>query len=109
MALDPADLPSAAVDFMTERHLATLTTLRRDGSPHVVPVGFTWDREERVARVMLRVLGRNPDAVFLIAGYTDAVGSDEDNASLSDRRAEAVAEVLTEEFDVPTEPERCDV
>lgn len=52
MALDPADLPSAAVDFMTERHLATLTTLRRDGSPHVVPVGFTWDREERSARVI---------------------------------------------------------
>jgi PPOX class probable F420-dependent enzyme len=52
MALDPADLPSAALDFMTERHLATLTTLRRDGSPHVVPVGFTWDREERIARVI---------------------------------------------------------
>ena len=52
MALDPADLPSAALDFMTERHLATLTTLRRDGSPHVVPVGFTWDREERTARVI---------------------------------------------------------
>ena len=25
--------------FLTERHLATLTTLRPDGSPHVVPVG----------------------------------------------------------------------
>lgn len=29
--------------FLTERHLATLTTLRPDGSPHVVPVAFTWD------------------------------------------------------------------
>ena len=52
MALDPSDLPAAAVAFMVERHLATLTTLRRDGSPHVVPVGFTWDREAHVARVI---------------------------------------------------------
>lgn len=36
---------------MTERHLATLTTLRADGSPHVVPVGFTWDPEAGVVRI----------------------------------------------------------
>ncbi len=29
--------------FVTERHLATLTTLRSDGSPHVTPVAFMWD------------------------------------------------------------------
>lgn len=34
---------AAAVAFLTERHLGTLSTLRADGSPHVVPVGFTWD------------------------------------------------------------------
>ncbi|MGO1318163.1 MAG: pyridoxamine 5'-phosphate oxidase family protein [Cellulomonadaceae bacterium] len=37
--------------FVTERHLATLTTLRPDGTPHVVPVGFTWDAEAGVVRV----------------------------------------------------------
>ncbi|MFC8799954.1 pyridoxamine 5'-phosphate oxidase family protein [Promicromonospora sp. NPDC057138] len=37
--------------FVTERHLATLTTLRPDGTPHVVPVAFTWDAEEGVARI----------------------------------------------------------
>ncbi|MBR7743588.1 TIGR03618 family F420-dependent PPOX class oxidoreductase [Phycicoccus sp. BSK3Z-2] len=37
---------------MRERHLATLTTLRRDGSPHVVPVGFTWDEDALLARVI---------------------------------------------------------
>lgn len=37
--------------FVTERHLATLTTLRPDGSPHVVPVAFTWDPERGVALV----------------------------------------------------------
>ncbi len=38
--------------FLTERHLATLTTLRPDGTPHVVAVGFTWDPESRLARVI---------------------------------------------------------
>ncbi len=38
--------------FVTERHLATLTTLRADGSPHVVPVGFTWDPDAGVVRII---------------------------------------------------------
>ncbi len=38
--------------FLTERHLATLTTLRADGSPHVVPVGVTFDPATRTARVI---------------------------------------------------------
>ncbi len=58
---------------------------------------------ERVARGMLRVIRHNPNEVFLIEGYTDAVGSREDNLSLSDRRAESVAEVLSEQFQVPFE------
>jgi PPOX class probable F420-dependent enzyme len=52
MALDPAALSPAALEFLRVRHLATLTTLRGDGSPHVVPVGFTWDDEQQVARVI---------------------------------------------------------
>ena len=31
--------------FLTERHLATLTTLRPAGTPHVVPVAPTWDAD----------------------------------------------------------------
>jgi outer membrane protein OmpA-like peptidoglycan-associated protein len=58
---------------------------------------------ERLARAILRVLHRNPDEVFLIEGHTDAVGSDVDNLSLSDRRAEAVAHILTETYGVPPE------
>lgn len=38
--------------FLTERHLATLTTLRADGSPHVVPVGFSYDSDAGVVRVI---------------------------------------------------------
>jgi len=52
VATDPAELTPASLAFMTERHLATFTTLRRDGSPHAVPVGFTWDAEGLVARVI---------------------------------------------------------
>ncbi len=62
-----------------------------------------YDKLERIARAILRVLESNPEAVFLIAGYTDAVGSEDDNASLSDRRVASVADVLTEQFDVPAE------
>ncbi|HKD56325.1 MAG TPA: OmpA family protein [Hyphomicrobiaceae bacterium] len=58
---------------------------------------------ERIARVMLRVLGNNPDEVFLIEGHTDAVGNDVDNLSLSDRRAEAVAGILSDAFGVAPE------
>ncbi len=45
-----------------------------------------------------RALQRNPSAVFLIEGHTDAVGNDVDNLSLSDRRAESAATLLTEQF-----------
>lgn len=52
MALHPAALPAAVLSFLAERHLATLTTLRPDGTPHVVAVGFTWDDEAQLARVI---------------------------------------------------------
>ena len=39
----------------------------------------------------------------MIEGYTDAVGSDIDNLSLSDHRAQSVAEILTDDFNVPPE------
>ena len=44
-------LNSAQLAFVTERHLATLTTLRADGTPHVVPVAFTWDADAGAARI----------------------------------------------------------
>lgn len=49
---NPADLAPATLEFLTERHLATLTTLRADGSPHVVPVGVTFDAATTTARVI---------------------------------------------------------
>lgn len=52
MARTPAELTDADLAFLTERHLATLTTLRPDGSPHVVAVGFSWDADAGIARVI---------------------------------------------------------
>lgn len=52
MSRNPADLAPTTLEFLTERHLATLTTLRADGSPHVVPVGVTFDPATATARVI---------------------------------------------------------
>jgi len=49
---DPHHPGPALLQFLTERHLATLTTLRADGSPHVVPVGVTYDPATGTARVI---------------------------------------------------------
>ena len=56
-----------------------------------------------IADGLNRAIQRNPSAVFLIEGHTDAVGSDVDNLSLSDRRAESAATLLTQQFNVPAE------
>lgn len=45
-------ITAALREFLTERHLASLTTLRADGSPHVVPVGFSYDEAAGVVRVI---------------------------------------------------------
>jgi len=61
------------------------------------------DTLDRLAEVINRILEENPEEVFLIEAHTDAVGSEIDNLSLSDRRAEAVAIILTEAFGVRAE------
>jgi OOP family OmpA-OmpF porin len=56
-----------------------------------------------IADGLNRAITRNPREVFLIEGHTDAVGNDVDNLSLSDRRAQSAAELLTQQFGVPAE------
>jgi len=58
---------------------------------------------QAVADGLNRAIQRNPREVFLIEGHTDAVGNDTDNLSLSDRRAESAANLLTQQFGVPSE------
>lgn len=52
MAIDPHDLSDEVLAFLAEYHLASLTTARPDGSPHVVPVGFSYDPADGIARVI---------------------------------------------------------
>jgi OOP family OmpA-OmpF porin len=60
-------------------------------------------RLQVIAEGLNRVIARNPREVFLIEGHTDAVGNAIDNLSLSDRRAESAAALLTQQFGVPAE------
>ena len=52
MALDLSNLGDDVITFLSEYHIGTLTTLRADGSLHVVPVGFSYDPSDRTARVI---------------------------------------------------------
>ena len=52
MALDPSNLPEAMLGFLAERHLASLTSMRADGTPHVVPVGFAFDPGAGLVRII---------------------------------------------------------
>jgi outer membrane protein OmpA-like peptidoglycan-associated protein len=56
-----------------------------------------------VAAAMKRLIDQNPSEVFLIEGHTDAVGSDEANLELSDRRAETIADLLVDIYGIPPE------
>ncbi|MCW2666126.1 MAG: class putative F420-dependent enzyme [Frankiales bacterium] len=71
MAHDPTALSEGVQSFLTQRHLATLTTLRPDGSPHVVAVGFTWDPEAQLVRVITQ--GTSRKAGHVRAGSPRAV------------------------------------
>jgi len=52
MATAPTELPPEAHAFLAERHLGTLSTMRADGTLHVCAVGFTWDSQAQVVRVI---------------------------------------------------------
>jgi PPOX class probable F420-dependent enzyme len=66
-------LDEAAAAFVAERHLATLTTLRPDGSPHVVAVGFTWDGDAGLVRVISFAPSRKARNLAAVPGARAAV------------------------------------
>lgn len=87
-------LTNDALAFLTERHLAMLTTLRGDNSPHVVAVGFTFDPKTHIARVIttggsqkavnaaergVAVLSQVDGARWLSLEGTSAVSADPDD------------------------------
>lgn len=71
--LDPTALPAEVLSFLRERHLATLTTLRPDGSPHVVAVGFTWDDDAGLVRVISFAPSRKARNLVVAPGSRAAV------------------------------------
>jgi F420H(2)-dependent biliverdin reductase len=52
VAHDPHTLGPEVQAFLAERHLGTLTVLRPDGSPHVSPVGFSFDPAAGLVRII---------------------------------------------------------
>ncbi|MDS9467617.1 OmpA family protein [Paracoccus sp. MBLB3053] len=67
---------------------------------------LTSDQADQLAtlgKVIRDSIDENPNEIFMIEGYTDAVGSRAMNLALSDRRAESLALALTEYFQVPPE------
>ena len=48
----PHDITPEMLAFLSEYHLASLTTMRVDGSPHVVPVGFSYDHQAHIVRII---------------------------------------------------------
>ncbi len=71
MSLDLAELGPEVLTLLTEHHLATLTNVRANGTPHVVPVGFTYEPSTRLARVITS--GESVKAK--LAGRDGAVGA----------------------------------
>src|SRR5262249_23136249 len=76
------DSPSLR-DLMPSVNLDTVTF--DTGSWEIAPDAV--DRLSVIADGLNRAINANPREVFLVEGYTDATGNDDDNLSLSDRRA----------------------
>ncbi len=52
MSINPSNPSDDVLTFLAERHLASLTLVRADGTPHVTPVGFSYEPETRTARII---------------------------------------------------------
>ena len=52
MRYEPSDLGREVLDFLAERHLATLSLIVGADEVHVTPVGFTWDDDAGIARII---------------------------------------------------------
>ena len=60
-----------------------------------------YGKVENIAIALDAMLSRNPGARVLIEGHTDAVGSDQTNYLLSERRAASLKNMLVVEFGIP--------
>ncbi|QUI32589.1 PPOX class F420-dependent oxidoreductase [Streptomyces alfalfae] len=87
--------PDNYLEFWNEYHLCTLTTVRPDGRPHVVPVGVTVDGPAGVARVITRKSSRKVANVLAWGGEARVAVCQVDGGRWA--TLEGVAEVCTDE------------
>jgi PPOX class probable F420-dependent enzyme len=71
MTHDVRDPDPEYLAFWREYHICTLATQRPDGSPHLVPVGVTYDPEAGVARV---ITNKNSRKVANVLAAADGAG-----------------------------------
>lgn len=75
MTIDPKNPGSDALAFLAERHLGILGTHRSDHSIHLVPVGFTYDPEHQILRIITRDGSRKVRNIAARPGHRVSVSS----------------------------------
>ncbi len=73
VVFDLDNLSPEVIGFLTDRHLATLTTRRGNGDPQVTPVGVTYEPEAKLARVITWATSFKARAVAADPGQSVAV------------------------------------
>ncbi|MFF4673992.1 pyridoxamine 5'-phosphate oxidase family protein [Streptomyces sp. NPDC001279] len=86
--------PDSYLEFWNEYHLCTLTTLRPDGRPHVVPVGVTIDAATGTARVITRKSSKKVANILASDGPARVAVCQVDGGRWA--TLEGVAEVITD-------------
>jgi len=84
------------------------TAVDHNGCPIVTTLRFNFDFNKAVVKKIYypqiakiaRILKDNPQMKIEIAGHTDDIGSDEYNLKLSQKRAEAVKEILVKKYGI---------
>ncbi|MET9479086.1 pyridoxamine 5'-phosphate oxidase family protein [Streptomyces sp. NPDC006638] len=89
MALDVHHPSPEFLAFWREHHLCTLTTLRADGTPHVVAVGVTYDPEAGLARVITNKNSRK--VANILASGAESGGASDPESGASGARGARVA------------------
>ncbi|MDK9698045.1 MAG: OmpA family protein [Siculibacillus sp.] len=89
-------------DLRAQMRSVDVNSITFDSGSWIVEGGQI-DRLATIAAAIGKAVQANPEEVFLVEGHTDAIGDQDDNLSLSDRRAQSVAEILSRDFAIPAE------
>jgi PPOX class probable F420-dependent enzyme len=98
----PVSTTPELLAFWQERLLCTLVTRRPDGTPHVVPVGATFDPRAKIARIIAdggsrkvrNVRAAGPDARVAVSQVAGARWSTLEGIAVVDDDPEAIAEAV---------------